>query len=261
MSDLALGAVGALALRKVVKMLRKKKKDTAGSGKTVAIILSGCGVYDGSEIHEAVSVMLHAQRVGATVSFFAPDVDQAQVIDHVTGSAILAWPLSKRSVLKESARIARGKICPLAELDVAQFDALLLPGGFGAAKNLCDFAFAASPGEAKLLPGVASVISDFHAAGKPIGFTCIAPVLAALALPGVSITVGKADESSGRWPYAGTVGAVGAVGAVHVEKDVDEVCVDKDNKIVTTPAYMCDATAWEVYTGIGKLVDEVMDLA
>ncbi|XP_035672556.1 glutamine amidotransferase-like class 1 domain-containing protein 3A, mitochondrial isoform X1 [Branchiostoma floridae] len=220
----------------------------------VAVVLSGCGVYDGSEVHEASAVMVHLSRGGADVAIFAPDVDQMHVINHTKGEPME----EKRNVLVESARIARGKIAALSTLDVAGHDAVILPGGFGAAKNLCTFAVDGA--DCKVNPEVEKTIKSFHDAKKPIGLCCIAPVLAAKLIPGCSVTVGNDQEEGGRWPYAGTAGAVGKMGATHIRRDVNEVHVDTANKIVTTPAFMCETKLHEIYDGIGHMVKEVLDM-
>lgn len=215
----------------------------------VAVVLSGCGVYDGSEIHEAVSVLIHLSRHGAEVACFAPDIERPAV-NHLTHKPE-AHP---RNVLVESARIARGKIAPLSELKVDQFDAVVFPGGFGAAKNLCDFA--TSGAECSVNPEVERVVKEFHAAGKPVGMCCIAPVIAARVLgkarngPGVSVTIGN-DQ--------GAADAIAKMGSTNVPKPVTEACVDEQNHVVTAPAYMYgDAPVHQVYEGIGAMIDGVM---
>lgn len=218
----------------------------------VAVILSGCGVFDGSEIHEAVSILIHLSRAGAAYECFAPDIAQAHVVNHLTQSPE-AGP--KRNVLVESARIARGAIKPLEQLDVSKFDAAFFPGGFGAAKNLCDFAFKGA--ECAVEPQVERVIKAFHAAGKPVGLCCIAPVIAARVLgtkkngPGVTVTIGQDP---------GTAGAIGAMGAKHQERAVTQACIDESQRVVTAPAYMYDAPVHAVYEGIGAMVESTLGL-
>lgn len=220
--------------------------------KKIAVVLAGSGRGDGSEIHESVSVLVHLSRHGVDYTCFAPDLPQADVVNHATGQ-----PTGEtRNQLVESARIARGDIAPLARLDVDAFDAVVFPGGFGAAKNLCTFA---KDGEnCAVVPDVARVIKGFHAAGKPIGLCCIAPVLAARVLgtkmggPGCMVTIGT-DE--------GTASAIAKMGSTNVGKGVTEAVTDPKNRIVTTPAYMCDAKPHEVFEGIGKMVDQVVKLA
>ncbi|KAJ7310358.1 hypothetical protein JRQ81_007268 [Phrynocephalus forsythii] len=222
--------------------------------KRVALILAGCGVYDGSEVHEASAAMVHLSRQGAQVELYAPDVAQMHVVNHVTGQLTE----EKRSVLTESARIARGNVQDLAQLDVKDLDALIIPGGFGVAKNLCTWAVDGK--DCTVSKPVEDAIKAFHAARKPLGLCCIAPVLAAKILPGCEVTVGH-DTECETWPYAKTAEAVKALGCRHVNRNVHEVHVDAKNKLVTTSAFMCNAPIHEVYEGVGKMVAEVLKLA
>uniref|UniRef100_A0A3Q2T3S0 Si:ch211-153b23.5 n=2 Tax=Fundulus heteroclitus TaxID=8078 RepID=A0A3Q2T3S0_FUNHE len=153
--------------------------------KRVAVILSGCGVYDGTEIHEASAVLVHLSRAGAKVQMFAPDAAQMHVVNHCEGKPTE----EKRNILQESARIARGEVTDLAKLDVAAFDAVIIPGGFGVAKNLSDWAV--NNKDCTIQPHLEKLIKDFHKAGKPLGMCCISPVLAAKLLPGCELTVGQ----------------------------------------------------------------------
>jgi len=220
--------------------------------KRVAVVLSGCGRGDGSEVHESVCMLVHLSRRGLAYRCFAPDAPQRDVINHATGQPS---PGETRNQMVEAARIARGEISPLSTLDVEAFDALVFPGGFGAAKNLCDFAL---KGETcRVEPDVARVLKGFHAKKKPIALCCIAPVLAARVLgtknagPGCSVTIGR-DE--------GAAGAVAAMGATNVPMDATSSHTDSANRIITTPAYMCDASPHEVFTGIGKMIDAMADM-
>jgi len=223
----------------------------------VALILSGSGKNDGSEITEAVSILIHLSRLGVPVKCFAPDAPQADVINHATGKPAPAG--QTRNMLVESARISRGDIAPLNKLDVNTYAALFFPGGFGAAKNLSTFA---SPGEkggaeCEVMPDVASLIRAFHAAKKPIGLCCIAPILAARVLgtrlggPGCKVTIGSDPE---------THAAIATMGSTNFPRSVLEAFTDTANKLVTTPAYMCDAKPHEVYEGIGKMVEGVVGM-
>ncbi len=217
----------------------------------VAVVLSGCGVFDGTEIHEAVGALLALSRAGATAACFAPEIDAA-VVDHRTQQPTG----ERRAVLAESARIARGAVAPLDALDPGSFDAVVFPGGFGAAKNLCDFAERGAACEAH--PEVARVLRGFAEAGKPIGMCCIAPVLAARVLgtgmggPGCAVTIGS-DPA--------TADAIAAMGGEHVARGVTEVLVDEERRLVTTPAYMCDAPIHEVVDGIAAMVARTLELA
>jgi len=214
----------------------------------VGVILSGCGVFDGSEIHEAVLTLLALDRAGAKVECLAPNKDQYHVIDHVTKQPTG----EKRNVLVESARIARGRIRDVAEAKAEEFDAIILPGGFGAAKNLSDYAQKGD--KCEIDPGVKKLLQDMRKYGKPIGAICISPVLLARAFGGngsPKVTIGKHPE---------TANHIEAMGAEHISCPVDDFVVDNDNKIVTTPAYMLAESISETATGIEKLVNEVLRL-
>ncbi|CAL8305578.1 unnamed protein product [Arctogadus glacialis] len=222
--------------------------------KRVAVLLSGCGVYDGTEIHEASATLVHLSRAGAKVKMFAPNTEQMHVVNHCEGKPAEG----KRNVLQESARIARGDVTDLAKLDVKDFDALIIPGGFGVAKNLSDWAVKGK--DYTVQPQVEKVIKAFRQAGKPLAMCCISPVLAAKALPGCEITVGQ-DKECEKWPYAQTAGVMKDMGCTHVNKNVGEAHVDVKNKLVTTSAFMCNAAFHEVFDGIGVMVSELLKLA
>lgn len=217
--------------------------------KRVGVVLSGCGVYDGAEIHEATLVLYFLDRAGAQAICMAPDMVQHHVVNHVTGEVSEG---ERRNVLVESARLARGHIDDLATVHVEQLDALILPGGFGAAKNLSSVAFKGP--EADVHAPLASLIRGMHAAGKPIGALCIAPtvVAAALAGQGVLLTIGTDAE---------TAGNIEKLGNRHQESTADSIVVDESNKVVSTAAYMCAAGIAEAGEGIEKLVDRVLALA
>lgn len=214
----------------------------------VGVILSGCGVFDGSEIHEAVITLLALDRAGAEAICMAPNMQQMHVVNHLTGEV---EPGATRNVLVEAARIARGKIRDLATVDPGELDAIILPGGFGAAKNLCDFAV--NGPACTVHPEVARVVRGAHAAGKPIGAICIAPALVAKLLgsehPTVTIGTDKA-----------TAGALESMGACHQDCPVEDVVVDEKNRVVTTPAYMLAESVAQAAAGIEKLVAEVLRL-
>jgi enhancing lycopene biosynthesis protein 2 len=219
-----------------------------------AVILCGCGRGDGSEIHESVSVLIHLSRLGIAYECFAPDRPQRDVVNHATGQTV---PGEQRSCLVEAARISRGQITPLQKLRAAGFDALFIPGGFGAAKNLCTFAVDGAA--CSVDPDVQRVIREFHSDGKPIGLCCIAPVIAAKVLgraaggPGVTVTLGEEGPASQ---------AVRGWGAEHAVAPVDGDLVDHQRRVVTTPAYMyAHATPAEVFSGIGRMVEHVHELA
>ncbi|XP_032384215.1 glutamine amidotransferase-like class 1 domain-containing protein 3A, mitochondrial isoform X1 [Etheostoma spectabile] len=222
--------------------------------KRVAVILSGCGVYDGTEIHEASAILVHLSRAGAKVQRVFSKADQMHVVNHCEGKPTE----EKRNILQESARIARGDVADLTKLDVSAFDALIIPGGFGVAKNLSDWAVKNK--DCTILPQLEKLIKAFHKAGKPLGMCCIAPILAAKILPGCELTVGQ-DKECEKWPYAQTAGAMKEMGCKHINTDVEKAHVDVKNKLVTTCAFMCNAPIHSVYDGIGVMVKETLKLA
>lgn len=214
----------------------------------VGVVLSGCGVFDGAEIHEATLTLLYLDRAGAEIICMAPNIDQMDVVNHVKGEAAG----EKRNVLVEASRIARGNIKDMKDVKAADLDALIFPGGFGAAKNLCNFAVKGA--DCAVHPDIDRLIKEMHEAKKPIGFACIAPVIAAKVLGSYTpkLTIGS-DE--------GTAQAVEKMGGKHIKAAVDRVVVDEKNKIVTTPAYMLGPSISKVAEGMEKLVEEVLKLA
>jgi len=217
--------------------------------KRVGVLLSGSGVYDGAEIHESVITMLALDRRGAEMVFCAPDAPQMHVVNHLTGEVEEG---AERNILVESARIARGNIQDVASVSADDIDALILPGGFGAAKNLCDFAVSGT--DCTVDPDVAKLVRAVHEQGKPIAAVCIAPALIAKVLGGVApeITIGS---------DADTANALEAMGATHVQCPVSEFVVDRERKIVSSPAYMLGQSISEVAEGIEKTVDALLDMA
>lgn len=213
--------------------------------KTVGVLLSGCGVYDGVEIHEAVLTLLALDRKGAKIFSMAPDIDQYHIVDHLTGEAVEG----KRNVLIESARVTRGEIRDLKTVQASELDALIMPGGFGAAKNLSDFAIKGKDTEVN--PDVSRIINEMSDAGKPIGAICISPAVVARVLSHKhpEVTIGN---------DFGTAEAIEKMGAIHKACTVEQIYIDKQNKIVTTPAYMLGPTIKDVAVGIEKLVDAVL---
>ena len=217
--------------------------------KRIGVILSGCGVYDGSEIHEAVITLLAIDRAGAEAVCMAPDIPQMHVINHLAGQPAEG---ESRNVLVESARIARGNIKNLADVTAADFDALILPGGFGAAKNLCDFAV--NGPDCTVNPEVARVLKETVAAKKPLAAICIAPALLAKVLGPINspaLTIGT-DK--------GTAAALTKMGAKHVSCPVRETVIDQENKIVSTPAYMLAGRISEAADGIEKTVQTLIGM-
>jgi len=215
--------------------------------KKIGVVLSGCGVYDGSEIHEAVLILLAIDRNGAEAVCMAPDMELAEV-DHLAGQPTGAT----RNVLVESARIARGKISNIATIKATDLDAIIFPGGFGAAKNLCNFALKGA--DASVQPEVARLLKEMATAKKPIGAICIAPALLAAVLGkeyAPELTIGN-DE--------GTAAAINATGSKHLNCPVREFVVDSKNRIVTTPAYMLAGCISEAADGIEKAVKAVINM-
>ena len=213
--------------------------------KKFAVVLSGCGVFDGAEIHEATLSMLAISRKGGSYQVFAPDVDQHHVINHLNGEEMG----ETRNVLVESARIARGDALDLKLFNPAEFDGLLFPGGFGAAKNLCSWAFEGA--EASVLPGVENAIRGMVEQKKPIGALCISPVILARILGNVQLTIG--DDQ-------GTVKAMESVGATHVNATHGEVVLDNSYKVVTTPCYMLDASIDQIAVGAENVVSAMLEM-
>jgi enhancing lycopene biosynthesis protein 2 len=217
--------------------------------KRVGVVLAGCGFLDGAEIQEAVCTLLSLDRRKAKVVAMAPAVPQLHVVDHVKQEPA---PGERRGVLAESARIVRGAIVDMAQVKARDLDALVFPGGYGAAKNLCTYAVDGR--SLKVNPEVERLVREMRAAGKPLGFICIAPVIAArlLGAEGVRLTIGSDP---------GTAGDVESFGAKHVSCKVDEVCVDERLKVASTPAYMLGPSPFPVSQGIDKLVSAVLEMA
>ncbi len=209
----------------------------------IAVILSGCGKSDGTEIHEAVLTLLAIDMKGFGYKIFAPDITQSETVNHLTNEVVN----EERNVLVESARIARGDIYDIKELNVDNFAALIIPGGFGAAKNLSSFAFDGV--NFKVNAEVESVIKQFHSKQKPIGALCIAPVIIAKILGNnVSLTIGN-DKTTAK--------VLRKLNANHIDTYIGEIEIDKKNKIVTTPCYMLDTGIHEVFQGVNSLVKEI----
>ena len=214
--------------------------------KKVAVILSGSGVYDGAEIHESVITLLRLDQRGAQVQCFAPNIAQMHVINHLTGEEMP----ETRNVLVESARLARGEVKDLREANADDFDALIVPGGFGAAKNLSNFAVEGD--KCSVNPDVLALAEAFAEAGKPVGLICISPALAAKIYgPGVVCTIGNDADTSA---------AILKMGGTHEECDVHDIVEDTQRKLVSTPAYMLAQSISEAAGGIYKLVDRVLEL-
>ncbi len=215
--------------------------------KKVAVILSGCGVYDGSEIYESVLTLLHLEQQGLAYQCMAPNISQLHVVNHLTGEVAAD---QQRNVLVEAARLARGDILDLADADPADYDGLIIPGGFGAAKNLSNFAVAGS--DCEVNPQLLEFTRAIHRAGKPVGLICIAPAMTPKIFGADALcTIGN-DPA--------TAQAIEAMGGRHQACSVDQIVIDQSRKIVTTPAYMLAGSISEAGAGIGKLVAEIARL-
>jgi enhancing lycopene biosynthesis protein 2 len=213
--------------------------------KKIAIVLAGNGVFDGAEIQEATLTMYSIVKNGATYEIFAPNIEHHHVINHITGEEMS----EKRNVLVEAARIARGKISDLAEFKASNFDALIFPGGFGVAKNLCSFAFDGI--ECTINSEVENAIKNMIELKKPIGALCIAPVLLAKILKNVELTIGQDKD---------TAQAINAMGSKHIDTNHGELVIDENYKIITTPCYMLDANISQIADGANNVVKTILNL-
>jgi enhancing lycopene biosynthesis protein 2 len=213
--------------------------------KKVGVLLSGCGVFDGSEIHEAVLTLLALDKAGAEIVCMAPDMDQLHVINHLTQEETK----EKRNVLVESARIARGKIKNIKDIKASDLDALIMPGGMGAAKNLSNFAIQGA--DAQVNSEVKRLLNEMVSAAKPIGAICIAPATLTKALSDKKpqVTIGK---------DLNTAQAIEKMGGEHKNCSVDMIHVDENNNIISTPAYMLGPGIKDIAVGIEKLVNKVV---
>jgi enhancing lycopene biosynthesis protein 2 len=211
--------------------------------KKFAVVLSGCGVFDGSEIHEAVLTLLAIKKAGADYNIFAPDIPQFHVINHITGEVMT----EERNVLTESARIARGKISPLNRFLASDHDAIIFPGGFGAVKNLSTWAI--EGGRCMVEIEVERAIKVMYQAKKPIGAMCISPVILARLFSGTRLTTGD-DTSSSDY--------IKKMGSEYVKTTHGQVVIDEGRKFFTTPCYMLDANIVQIAEGAENLVREMM---
>ncbi len=224
----------------------------------IGVLLSGCGVFDGAEIHESVFMLYELVKQGVEPVCLAPDIEQHHVVNHTNGEEMR----ESRNVFLESARIARGEIRKLSDVDPETLDGLAIPGGFGAAKNLTNWAFEGPEGS--IHDGVKGLILAVVRAGKPIGAVCMGPTVVAKALEGsgieATVTVGTTASPS---PYdiKGINQGVEATGAKVEEHEADEVAVDEANKIVTAPCYNMEASIVQVHDGIEKVVSKVVQMA
>jgi enhancing lycopene biosynthesis protein 2 len=214
--------------------------------KKFAVILAGCGRKDGSEINEAITLLLSIEQHHCEYQCFAPNRQQAEVVDHLTDKKVAN---AKRNILVEAARIARGRVLPIEEYKAEDFDGLLFSGGYGVAKNLCDYAYKGAAMEVE--PDVARVILETYQAHKPIGGMCISPVMFAKLIPDVCVTLGNEGTPDADNVYQ--------MGASHVQTEHGDVVADNANLVFSTPAYMLDATLKDVYDGAYNLVDAIVD--
>ncbi len=216
--------------------------------KNIGVIISGCGYLDGAEIREAVLTLLSIDKYGARPSIYAPNVDQYHVVNHLTGEETG----ESRNVLLEAGRIARGEVIDLSEIKMNELDALIIPGGFGVAKNLSSLAFEGQKGS--IHPVFSKVLKDCHDSHKPIGAICISPAVICMAL-------GKAQPELTIGNDTSTAGIINELGGKHIDCDVHQIHTDKKNKIVSTPAYMYgDAPISRIAQGIDQCVKEVINL-
>ena len=213
--------------------------------KKFAVVLAGCGRKDGSEINEAITLLLSIEQHHCEYQCFAPNRPQTEVVDHLTEKVIK----EERNILTEAARLARSKILPIEKYKAEDYDGLLFSGGYGVAKNLCDYAYKGA--DMEVHPDVARAILETHEANKPIGAMCIAPVMLAKLISGVCITLGNDGT-----PDANNIIKMGAN---HVQTEAGDVCADNDKLVFTTPAYMLDSSLKDVYDGAFNLVETIVD--
>ncbi|RAP26973.1 isoprenoid biosynthesis protein ElbB [Candidatus Marinamargulisbacteria bacterium SCGC AG-343-D04] len=212
--------------------------------KTIALVLSGCGVYDGSEIHEATLTAYFCDKQGLNISYLAPNIDQSGVINHHTGE-----PSNEtRHCLTEASRIARGPVTALNDATLDNFDAAIFIGGYGAAKNLSNFATQGK--DLSIQDDVARFILSMHELKKPLGFMCIAPVLVASLIPGVICTLGLEQEN---------LDTLEKMGASFRQANYDDVVIDNTHLVYSTPAYMIDTSISKIAIGIEKLVGDISE--
>ena len=212
--------------------------------KKVAVILAGCGTRDGSEINETVTLLLALDQHNIEYQAFAPDENQYEVDNHVTGQCTM----EKRNMMVEAARIVRGNILPITKFNANDYDALLFPGGTGTAKNI--FTYAIDGIDFKVNKEVEKAIKDIHAQGKPIGAMCIAPLMVAKVLGNVNVTMGSGNCRQAK--------ELPMIGCKHTETTHGGVAIDKENKVYSTPCFMLDATLKDVYQGAWNLVEAMI---
>ena len=216
-------------------------------GQKIAVVLSGCGFKDGAEVTEAVSSLIALGQQGLDYKCFAPEL-KVRAVNHIDDSA-----QAERCLRQEATRITRVEAQPLSQLEAQNFAALVLPGGFGVAKHLCNFAQEGA--KASVQPTIKNIIEQFYKAEKPILALCIAPALVACVLgsKGVALTIGR-DTA--------TAEQIQATGARHIECDVNDFVSDREHRIISSPAYMYgEARPAQVFEGIQKAVQELAGMA
>lgn len=211
--------------------------------KRFAVILAGCGVYDGSEIHETVCTLLAISRNKGSYKIFAPDINQYHVVNHLTGEVTS----EERNVLIEAARLGRGEITPLDQINLDHFDAIVLPGGFGVAKNLCSYAYEGE--NFRVLEEVKRVVKEAYQKKIPIGAMCISPVLISKIIAGATVTIGS-DKA--------TADDIEKSGAFHKITQKGEVIFDEKNKIYSTPCYMLESSIADIADGCDNLITAII---
>jgi len=223
----------------------------------IGVLLSGCGVYDGVEIHEATMTLLSIAEIGAQAVCISVDKNQHHVVNHLTGEEMP----QKRNMLVESARIARGNVSNIMDIDPVDIDALVIPGGFGSAKNFTSWAFDGPDGS--ILPEVKLLIVNLLNVGKPVAALCVSPVVMAKALEGSNIhakmTIGS-DEMESPYDIKSFSSGLESLGATTEMKTVEEILIDKENKIVTAPCYMMDASILDIRRNVRSAIEALRDL-
>ncbi len=222
------------------------------------ILLSGCGVYDGAEIQEATMAMLAIKEAGHEYQCISLNKEQHHVINHLTGEEID----QRRNMMVESARIARGEVVEVKNISPADIDALVIPGGFGSAKNFSKWAFLGPEGE--IDAEIKLLIVNMVNVGKPVCALCVSPVVVAKALEGSGISANMtlgSDQESSPYDIAGFNGGIEAVGAKAEMKTIKEILVDETNKIVTAPCYMMDANILEIRNNVKQAIEATISLA
>ncbi len=219
-------------------------QNTNAHMKKIAVILSGCGNRDGSEIHEATLSLLAISMQGCEYQCFAQDKCQTEVINHYTQQQ----EKESRSIIAEAGRIARGNIKPLNLINAADYDALWIPGGLGAAKNLCTYFYDGA--NMKVDAEVESAIIAFNKAKKPIVALCIAPVIVAKVL-NAKVTSGK---------DAGTAAKIEAMGGKNIVCNYDEISVDEEKRVICAPCYMLNASISDIWLGIEKAAKKLVEI-